>query len=187
VRDPLRRYGKAEIERFLEEVNAGLERPAEVIVIGWAAAIRGYDAPGRTQDIDTETTVSKALESAIARARQATGLSLPFGKAGVSDAPYEFESRLIRVVPHLERLIVLVPEKHDLALMKVVRGHDRDIEALRALHERSPLDCDVLVRLWREEMGQAIGEPRRLRDNFLALIESLFPERLPEIERRLLV
>ncbi len=90
-------------------------------------------------------------------------------------------------MPHLERLTVVIPEKHDLALMKVVRGHDRDLEAIRSLHERSPLDCDLLVRRWREEMGQAIGEPRRLRDNFLALIESVFPERLREVERKLLV
>lgn len=181
----IRRYGRSEIERFLEEVDAALDRPVTVVLVGWSAAMLGYDAPGNTQDIDTWTTVGKGLEAAVERARQRTGLPMPFGKAGVADPPYGFESRLGRTMPHLKKLAVMVPDKHDIALMKAGRGLDRDIEAVWALHRRTPLDCDLLVRRYQEEMVQAIGDPRRLRGNFLALIERLFPDRAQEVARRL--
>ncbi len=45
--------------------------------------------------------------------------------------------------------------------------------------------CAVLVRRYEEEMGQVIIDPRRLRGNFLALVESLFPEAATLVENAL--
>ncbi len=49
----------------------------------------------------------------------------------VADLPYEFESRLVRVLPMLRHLEVHVPEGHDLALSTLVRAHARDLAASR--------------------------------------------------------
>ncbi len=180
----MRRYGRAEIERFLTDLDAGLDRRQEVVLIGWASAILGYGAPGETIDIDAWSDLS-GLQASVDRVVSAGGLRIPFATAGVADPPREFEGRLRRVLPHLRRLTVLVPEKHDLALMKAVRGLEHDLAALERLHRVSPLDCDTLVSRFQEEMGQAIGDPRRLRGNFLGLIERLFPERVEGVARRL--
>ena len=180
----MRRYGRSEIEDFLKQVDAHLRRPADVIVIGWAAAMLRYDAPGRTIDIDTWSDVA-GLQTAVAEATEATGLSIPFGSAGVADAPYDFESRLERAMPRLKRLRIQVPEKHDLALMKAVRGLEHDFEALATLHRQSPLDSDLLARRFRDEMGHAMGDPARLRGNFLALVERLFPDRVDAVAAEL--
>lgn len=181
----MRRYGRSELERFLEEVARGLEQPAEVIVIGGAAAIVRYGVPGDTQDIDTWTVVAQDLALAVARAREATGLPMPFSKSGVADAPYDFESRLERALPHIARLQVWVPERHDLVLMKTVRCYERDLQAIEAMHRISPLDADLLLRRFEQEMGHVVGDPVRLRSNFLAMVERMFPERLEAVEARL--
>jgi hypothetical protein len=103
-------------------------------------------------------------------------LALPFEQSGVADGPYNFEDRLLRAMPRLARLTVLVPERHDLALMKTVRGDQADFAKLRTMHEAKPFDLSVLLERYQQEMSHAVIDPRRLRGNFLALVESLFPD-----------
>jgi hypothetical protein len=80
---------------------------------------------------------------------------------------------------------VLVPERHDLALMKTVRGDQADFAKLQAMHDRKPFDLAVLLRRYEEEMGHVVIDPRRLRVNFLALVESLFSEAATLVEKAL--
>jgi hypothetical protein len=94
-------------------------------------------------------------------ARAVTGLDVPTLKSAVADAPDDFESRLERVLPHLSRLTVLVPEKHDLVLMKAMRCYEHDLEAIVQIHANSPLDPDTLIRRFKEEMAP-IGNPTRI-------------------------
>ena len=103
----------------------------------------------------------------------------------MADAPCEFESRLERVRPDLQKLTVLVPEKHDLVLMKALRCYEHDLEAIAQIHAHAPLDLDTLVRRYEDEMTP-IGEPRRIRANFLVVVERLFPESVDTVERQLL-
>src|SRR5213593_1407871 len=112
-------------------------------------------------------------------------LAWPCPSSGVADGPYEFEDRLLRAMPRLARLTVLVPERHDLALMKTIRGDQADFGKLQAIHNRHPFDLSVLVRRYEEEMGHVVIDPRRLRWHFLALVESLFPEAVNVIQRAL--
>ena len=62
------------------------------------------------------------------------------------------------------------------ALMKTVRGDQADFAKLQAIHEKKPFDLSVLLRRYEQEMSHVVIDPRRLRWNFLALVESLFPE-----------
>ena len=179
----MRYYVRAEIERFLRAVNRALKRPATVIIIGGSAAAVKYRIDDPTTDIDTFNALGTDLRRAIDAARKATGLAMPFEQSGVADGPYGFEDRLLRAMPRLSRLTVLVPERHDLALMKTIRGDQADFAKLHAIHERKPFDLSALLSRYVEEMDHVITDPRRLRANFLALVESLFPEAVTLVEK----
>lgn len=178
-------YSVAEVERFLLAVDAALSEPASVTVIGGAAALLHYGVLRTTRDVDTFTTIPPHLRTAIELARRTTGLTIPFEKSGVADAPFEFESRLERVLPQLQRLIVHVPERHDFALIKVLRGDPRDIGDIESVHQHFPLDCDLLVSRFESEMSHVVMEPTRLRGNFLYLISRLFPQNVDDVARGL--
>lgn len=181
----MRLYLREELVRFLEAADAALERSLEVVVIGGAAAAVHYGSGDGTRDIDTWTVIERDLAAAFERARQVTGLPVPFGKSGVADGPFNMEERFERTLPALERLVVKVPEKHDLALMKIIRGDERDMNTIQAIHRRSPLDLEVLIRRYGEEMNAVVGDPIRLRGNFLVMSERLFPESVESVPRRL--
>jgi hypothetical protein len=68
--------------------------------------------------------------------RDETGLDVPISGAGgaVGDVPWNYDERLVRVLPDLRKLIVLALEKHDIALSKAVRGEPNDLDAVAELH-----------------------------------------------------
>jgi hypothetical protein len=175
---------REELARFLEAVDGALAGPIEVIVIGGSAAALHYGVTRATHDIDTWTTVQTELATAAERARAVTGLEVPVEKSGVADAPSDFESRLQRALPHLTRLRVLVPEEHDLVLMKAMRCYEHDLQAIAEIHAHSPLDLGTLIRRFQEEMTP-IGDPARIRGNILAVVELLFPDAVEDVARRL--
>ena len=171
----MRVYTPEELRAFLTGIDAALDHPVEIVVIGGAAAALEYGVVTGTRDIDTWTRVQKDLAVAVERARRTTGLDVPFAHSGVADGPHDFESRLERALPHLQRLAVMIPEKHDLVLMKIMRGDEHDLQAIEAIHQRSPLDLEILVQRYEDEMAAAIIDPARLRGHFLTMVERLFP------------
>lgn len=180
----MRTFLKDELEQFLQVVDQVLSRPVDVIVIGGTAAALHYGVTRATHDIDTWTVVQDDLAAATVKARAVTGLDIPVAHAGVADAPLDFESRLERVLPDLERLRVFVPERHDLVLMKAIRGYEHDLQAISEIHAHSPLDLETLIRRFQGEMSP-IGDPVRIRGNLLAVVERLFPEAVDAIARKL--
>jgi hypothetical protein len=182
--ETLRQFDAAELRRFLTAIDAGLDRPARVVLLGGSALAVGYKVGVGTTDIDTRKTDLGGIGPAVARARTATGLDIPVGSADVGDVPFHYESRLRRVLPKLRRLKVLVLEKHDLALSKIMRCHEGDLAGIEALHRLRGLDHETLVARYMNEMDHVIGEPARIDLNLLAAIERLFGELEAEIVRR---
>lgn len=180
----MKAFLRADLERFLGAIDAALTEPVGIVVIGGTAAALHYGVQRATRDIDTWTTVESSLAAAAARAREITGLDIPLQKSGVADAPVDFESRLERVLPRLPHLEVLVPERHDLVLMKAVRCYEHDLEVIAEIHANAPLALDVLTRRFIEEMSP-VGEPRRIRANFLVVVERLCPSEVDAVARRL--
>ena len=123
----------------------------------------------------------RAVAKAAANAREATGLAVPIEKAGVADGPYHCEDRIRRVAIRLKKLRILVPERHDLALMKVVRGDRHDEDMIAEIHAHHPLRLDTLLKRFEEEMGHVTKDERILRSQFRALISRLFG---PEAAKR---
>lgn len=180
----MKTYLAEELTRFLQAVDGALDQPTEVIVIGGTAAALHYGVKNPTRDIDTWTKITESLARAVEKAREDTGLEVPVGKSGIAEAPERMEERIERVLPQLQRLKVFVPEKHDLALMKMLRADQHDLDAITEMHSNSPLTLDVLVQRFEDEMDP-VGNPRTIQANFLALIECLFPEAVDAVEKRL--
>jgi hypothetical protein len=170
----LRRYTRAELVTFLKAVDANLTSPADLLIIGGAAATLRYGATSATRDIDTWNDISPLVTRAAQKARAATGLPVPMERATVADAPYHYEDRTLRVALRLERLRVSVPERHDLVLMKTVRADRHDIDVILEMHRRRPLGLEILVDRFENEMGHVIKDERQMRLQFRLLIEELF-------------
>jgi hypothetical protein len=184
--ETLRRFDARELRRFLRAVDAELDGPVRVVLVGGSALALGYAVGTGTVDVDTWETDLRRIGAAAARARAATGLDIPIDSAAVGDMPYEYESRLKRVLLGLHKLKVYVPEKHDLALSKVMRCHEGDLAGIEALHRLHGLDEETLVTRYMEEMKHVIGDPGRIDLNLLVAVERLFGVVEAEaVERRL--
>lgn len=170
----MRRFARDELVAFLKQVDAELDEPATLEVIGGAAAVLGYGATRATRDIDTFSTVPPGVQRAARRARAATGLDIPIEKAAVADPPYNYEDRRRKLRVRFERLTILVPERHDLVLMKTVRAERHDLDVIEEMHRVKAFDFDVLVSRFDGEMSQAIIDPRIHRIQFQLVIERLF-------------
>jgi hypothetical protein len=181
---PLPRFNRPELERFLIEIDRALTTPGRVVVIGGAAAILQYRATRSTVDIDTYSAGPAGLEDAIRAAWVTTGLEISVQYAAVADAPFNYEDRLVRLAsPRLERLEVMVPERHDLALMKVTRGEERDLVVLDEMHALEPFDLETLVTRYLDELTHAMQDPRILRQKFLLFTQRLFGSKVADKTR----
>ena len=183
----MKRYSARQLTSFLRALDDELRDPLDVILIGGSAAALAYQASRTTLDIDTWNAPFDALVQEIDRARERTGLLVPVEHAGVADAPHDFEERLQSLeLPGVTKLRLRVPEKHDLALMKTIRGYEHDLETAQEIHARHGLDLDVLLERYTEEMSHVVGDPHTLDLKLLALVERLFGDSgLVIAERRL--
>lgn len=169
------RHPPSDLERFVRAVDAALSEPQSLLVIGGAAAVLGYGATRPTQDIDTFHQVQAPISRAIEEARKTTNLDIPVSFAAIADAPYNFEDRLVPLTElGLARLTIVVPERHDLALMKLIRGYHHDVEVIEQIHHLQPLSLDVLRSRFVAEMGHVMTDPRRLRLNLYEAVERLY-------------
>ena len=168
-------FGRAEIVKFLQAVDRHAKRPFRMVIIGGAAASLHYGAAGGTLDIDTANNVA-GLEHACDAARKETGLDIPVSSVPIAESPWEYEDRLQRVsIRGLKKLDVLVPEKHDWALMKITRLLEKDIEDIQEVSRTVGLDRKVFLDRFLKEMTHL--EPRtRLVQQFLTMMEELFGE-----------
>lgn len=182
--------------RFLELVDEELPERRKLVLVGGAAISLRYARRHDTGDMDSITsTRDTVLWNAIQRARRRLKAELGLEKAppvgtpgGAFDPPENYEERLEQILPTLMKLRVYVPERHDLALMKTSRGLGRDTEALLAMHKAEPFQLATLIERYRETQAVFVGDPRRLRLNFLTLVSTLFGhEKSVELEDRGLV
>jgi hypothetical protein len=128
----------------------------------------------RTLDLDytwADPEVQEALDETQAQKQSLVVAA----QTAMYFAPYTHEDRLqVLDLPGLNFLKVMVPERHDLAIMKITRGFDRDIEALAAIHGLLPFHLPTLVERYQETW---VTGPRNVADlSFLVAVEQLFGE-----------
>jgi hypothetical protein len=94
---------------------------------------------------------------------------------GLYAAPYDYEARRRPLaIAGLDHLTVLVPEVHDLVLMKVARGLTHDLDGVEDVHRVRALDLETLVARYYDTRTQITGSPSAFQLSFLALIDRLF-------------
>lgn len=145
-------------------------------MIGGSAAALAYGASSTTCDLDMFNAINRELQKAVARATEETGFQIPVSHATVADVPYNYEDRLKRQLPKLKHLEVWVLEKHDLVLSKTVRCYEHDLQQIVEIHQSVGLSLEVLLERFESEMTNAIGDPERIRSNFLIMVEMVFGE-----------
>ncbi|HWU89624.1 MAG TPA: DUF6036 family nucleotidyltransferase [Kofleriaceae bacterium] len=171
-----RAFAADEIRAFLRAVDRHLTRRARVEIIGGSAAALAHGATSTTTDVDTLTVMNAELEAAVARAVIETRLNISVSHAAVADVPLDYVERLERQLPELEKLEVWVLEKHDLVLSKTIRCYEHDLQQIREIRDRVGLSFDTLVERFRDEMSHVMGDPARIRTNFLVMIDDVFGE-----------
>lgn len=185
----MKAFSAEEIATFLRGVDAQLGAGTAIEVIGGAAIALLLSArrATKTKDIDLGRRAEKHFMEACERARAATGLDIPISPAGVHTAPYDYEDRLRPLaIAGLRHLTIYIPERHDLAVMKLARSDEHDLAAVEEMHRDAALDLNTLVDRYRETLTQLTEPEGMFRWKFLNLIERLFgEERASEVERRL--
>ncbi len=174
-------FQPSEIQKFLEAADSYLKSSCDLVIIGGAAAAIAYKASKTTTDIDTANRIPEELQHAFEAASEKTGLAIPVSMAGVFDPPYCYEDRLQQYDQiNLKFLKVYVPEQHDLALMKIVRGYENDIQTICEIHKNMPFCFETLIERFLTEMTQVIGNSNTIRMNFLLAISELFGDELAD-------
>lgn len=172
----MKTYSKSEIESFLLAIDSHLTKKFKLIIIGGTAAALAYGAQDYTKDIDTATRIN-AIQKAYEAAKKDTGLDIPMEPVGVADFPYDYEDRLQNYsIEGMKYLIVQVPEKHDLVLMKMIRGQENDLNAAEQIHENEGLSAETLLTRILKELTHVTGDKKRIKDQFLAMFEVLYDE-----------
>ncbi len=170
---PLSRFPPADVEKFFLALDRELPRPVAVTVIGGAAIGLKYDPRHATTDIDLTPVSDADFWKAVERARSAH--PIPVQTVTFFTPPYDYESRRTKLtIKGLKRLTVLIPEVHDLAIMKAARALTHDLDAVEDIHRRHSLDLDTLVARYYEARTQVTGSVDEFTIGFLALIERLY-------------
>ena len=90
--------------------------------------------------------------------------------ARVADLPCEYQERLTEMYPGtFERLRLFAPDPYDLALSKLERNADRDIEDVKLLATRVPLDLRQLRHRYEAELRPYLVGRIEKHDRTLAL------------------
>jgi hypothetical protein len=173
---PLSKFAPAEIERFFQALDRELRGPVTVTVIGGAAIGLRYDPRHTTTDIDLTPVSDAEFWDAVKRARSTN--PIPVQPVNFFTPPYDYESRRTTLpIRGLKHLTVLIPEVHDLAIMKAARAETHDLEAVEDIHKKRPLDLDTLIARYYEARTQVTGSVEMFTLGFLALVERLFGEK----------
>lgn len=173
----LRRYAQDELVQFLRKVDAELARPCTIVLIGGAALSLGYHSSHATLDIDLWSPAKGPFWAAVDRVQKREQASVPIERAAIAEPPYDFEDRLVALrLKGLEQLTVMIPEAHDLVLLKTARAEAHDLDAIEDIHQAHPLSLETLVERYRETLPQVMGPKARFKLNFLAVVARLFGE-----------
>lgn len=170
----MKAFAGKELVTFLTAVDKHLEAPFRLEMIGAAAAILKFKIKRGTIDIDSTHSVSKLVKACEA-AKADTGLDIPLQTVGIYDGPYEYESRLTRIsVPKLKKLQIMVPEKHDWALMKIMRLSRKDIDDIQEVSHAVGFSKVTFLKRFLEEMTHVHGRKKDVIANFLTMMEQLY-------------
>lgn len=160
---------------FLAELDRKVSKPLALHCLGGFAINLGYGLPRPTADIDVcEVAPSNAKAEVIALAGERSALHkkhrVHLQIVTVATLPYEYEDRLKEVLKgSFQNIQILVLEAHDLALSKLGRHSDTDIEDVKYLGSTVPLDPELLRSRYLDEVRPYLAGPPERGDMTLDL------------------
>jgi hypothetical protein len=149
---------------FLSDLDAQLREDVDVHCMGGFVVSQYYGFARETVDLDVLGVV---LLQATDRIEAVAGKGSPLHRkyrvylerVGVTSYPDSYESRLIHIFPFWRRLKVWALEAHDLALTKLERSIDRDLQDVMYLARAGFLQRETLVERYRSEMRPYLSGP----------------------------
>ena len=168
-----RTFGRDQILAFLTEIDGMLHEPVVMEIVGGAAALLAHGARTETKDINSLAPFDERLPSLAAR----TALKIPLAQAPVPHAPIAYEERRYKPDLPLRNLVLWVPERHDLLMMKALRAAKHDLRVIKEMNEITPFDMETIVERYNFEMRrtiQALGGHQIFDQRIRAILEMLF-------------
>jgi serine/threonine protein kinase len=161
-------FGRDEILAFLAEVDRKLDRPSGMEIIGGAAALLAYGAQSPTKDINTLTSVDES----ILRAAFLANPKIPINPVSAI-VPTGYEDSRERLALPFRNLLIWIPSRCDLLLMKAVRASRRDVDVIVEMHRAKPFDLELIVERSNDQVLRSYGSLETLEHTYL-IIEKLF-------------
>lgn len=149
---------------FLTNLNAHLSEPADFHCIGGFVVSQHYGFARETTDLDILTVIPwEVAEGAIQFAGKGSALQKTYGVhvdyVRVANYPADYEDRLARAFPIWSKVRLWVLEPHDLALTKLERSSQQDINDVIFLAQANLINKDTLVARFETEFDPYVTGP----------------------------
>lgn len=176
---------KEDLEGLFARVDARIDKKIDIFVIGGAAAIVGYGIQKFTQDVDLDNSVDPQLDEIFKSEARAMGFELYLSSKGVFFPPDGYRSRMKFLDFPKRNLRVYYLDKYDLAISKIDRGIQKDMDDIVAVHEKSPFELEELINIFSKEYitVAAVGDPRGKMMNLLDVIFRLFGDEVMNVAK----
>jgi hypothetical protein len=168
---------------FLDDLDRNFDSPVDLHCIGGFVVSQHYGLGRETADLDILSVIPKQVSERIAKV---AGRGSPLHKkhrvcidhVRVANYPDSYEKRLVRVFPVFHNIRLWALEPHDLALTKLERSSERDIQDILYLAQAGLIRPDVLVKRFEKEMEPYIvgRTPTWHRSTLNMWIESCWPK-----------
>lgn len=169
---------------LLADIDARCPQAIEMHCIGGFAVTLHYGLMRPTGDIDVWHVIPSNAAAWLANiAGPGTELHrrhrVYVQVSGVATVPEDYEIRLVEVFPgEFEKLRILVLDPYDLALSKLERNAEIDVEDVKHLAKAAKFDLDVLADRYRRELRTFLTGPEAKHDLTLELwIDAIKEER----------
>jgi serine/threonine-protein kinase len=172
---PAKTFKRSELAAFLAEIDAMLTGPVVMEIAGGAAALLAHGAHGETKDINSFS----GFDERIVRVAPLATHKIPLQQAPLAYAPAGYEERRQRLDLPFRNLVVWVPDRHDILLMKAVRAGQHDLQVIADIHQVKPFNLERILERYNDCMGgviRAIG-PEIFDRHLRLIIEKLFGKR----------
>lgn len=169
-------------KEFLTEIDESLEEQTKLHCIGGFVIRALYNFARETSDLDFIDCIPKGNQQ---RLYDLAGKGSPlFQKyqvyldpVGVAQMPYSYEDRLIEMFPgNFKNLRLYALDPYDLALTKLERSAQHDLEDVIHLAKIVPFDLEIFKQRYDEEMRIYLEDGRH-RHTFGHWIDILEEER----------
>ena len=151
---------------FLRELDSIIPESCKLPCFGGFAVTEVYGISRATSDIDVlDVAPPRVVNFLMERAGRGSELHRCFGVyfdvVGVASAPYEYESRLRPLFQGaFQHLELFVMDPYDVALTKLKRDSDKDVQDVMQLAEAVPFDLVLFEKRFIEELrDNTTGHP----------------------------